>query len=96
MLGGQNGGGNQHGHLLSFHDGLERGAQCHFRLAEAYVATEKPVHGKGGFHVGLDLGDGSLLVGGLLVGKGIFELPLPWGVGAEGVAARGLPGGVEM
>ena len=45
VLLGQHGGGHQHRHLVAGVDRLERRAHRHFRLAEADVAAEQPVHG---------------------------------------------------
>ena len=49
-------------HLLAVHHRLERRAHRDFRLAVADVAAEQPVHGRGRFHVALDVGDGGLLI----------------------------------
>ncbi len=90
VLGGQQRGGRQHGHLLAVLDGLERGADGHLGLAEAHVAAHQAVHRKGAFHVDLDVVDGLALVGGLDERERLLHLVLPRGVVAEGVA-----GGVD-
>ncbi len=52
--------------------------------------------GCGGFHVGLDVGDGGELVVGLVEVEGVFELALHVGVGREGGADGGLALRVEL
>ncbi len=96
MLGHQEGGGHQDGHLLAVLDGLEGGSHRDLGLAVADVAAHEAVHRLGLLHVGLDLVDGGELVGGLGVGEGVLQFPLPRGVGAELVALGGLARGVEL
>ena len=95
VLLGQEGGRHQHGRLTSVLHGLERGSDRHLRLAEAHVAAHQAVHRHGALHVRLDVLDGLQLVRRLLVGKGLFHLPLPGSVGGEGVADRRDPGLVQ-
>ena len=89
-------GGHEHGHLLAVLHGLEGGTQCDFGFAEAYVAADEAVHRHGLFHVGFNFVDGGELVGGFLIGEGVFQLFLPWGVRAEREALGALAGGVQL
>ena len=86
VLGGEQGGGTQHGHLLAVLDGFERGAHSHLGLAEPDVAAHQAVHRVAPLHVGLHLVDRHLLVGRLGEREGVFHLVLPRGVVAKGVA----------
>ena len=95
VLLGQERGGHQHGRLLAVLHGLEDGADGHLGLAEAHVAAHQAVHGHGLFHVALDLHDGLELVGRLREGEGLLHLPLPGGVGGEGVPGGGHPAAIE-
>ena len=88
-------GGHEDRHLLAVLHRLEGRTHGDLRLAVAHVATDDSVHGGGPLHVGLDLVDARHLVGGLDVGEGVLELALPLRVRPEGVAGRGLPGGVQ-
>ena len=74
VLEGEDRGGREHGDLLVVADGLEGGAHGDFGLAVADVAAEQAIHGLGGFHVALDVGDGLSLVFGLVELEGVFEL----------------------
>ena len=87
VLGGEERGRHQQGHLLAVLDGLEGGPQRHLGLAEADVAADQAVHRGLGLHVRLDLLDGAELVGGLLVRERLLQLGLPGRVLPEGVAA---------
>ena len=89
-------GGHEHGHLLAVLHGLEGGTQCDFGFAEAHVAADEAVHRHGLFHVGFNFVDGGELVGGFLIGEGVFQLFLPWGVRAEREALGALAGGVQL
>ncbi len=89
-------GGHQNRRLLSVHDGLHNRPEGHLGFAEAHVAAEQPVHGGGGLHIPLDVGDAAQLVVGLGVGEVVLKFPLPGGVGGEGVARLPLPGGVKL
>ena len=95
VLLGEEGGGDEDGRLHPVLHRLERGPDGHLGLAEADVAADQPVHGAVALHVVLDVADGLELVGRLLVGEGVLQLPLPGGVGGEGVARRGDPLAVE-
>ena len=53
--------------LLPVQDCLEGGAHRHFGLAVSDVATQQTIHGRSGFHVSLDVGDGCRLIGSGLV-----------------------------
>ncbi len=77
VLGGQQGGGDQDGHLLAVLDGLEGGPDGHLGLAEADVAADQAVHGGVRLHVRLDVLDGLELVGRLVVGERLLHLVLP-------------------
>src|SRR6266849_579099 len=95
MLEGQNGGGGEKGDLLVVHDGFEGGAHGDFGFAVANVAAEETVHGRGVFHVALNVGDGGVLVGGLFEFESVFEFALEISVGSEGESGRGFARGVE-
>ena len=86
----KHGGGHQHGHLAASRHAFEGGADGHLRLAEAHVPADQAVHGAGGFHVRLRLGDGAELVLGLPEGEGAFKLPHPFAVRRVAVALSGL------
>ena len=92
----QNGGRDQHGHLLAVLHGLEGGAQGDLGLAKADVAADQPIHRPAAEHVALHLLDGALLVGCLAVGECLFQLALPDRVRREAEARRRLPGGVDL
>ena len=96
VLGDQQRGRHQHGHLLAVLHRLERRADRDLGLAVADVAAHQPVHRHRQHHVGLDLVDRAQLVGGLVEREGVLELALPRGVRAERVPAGGLPGGVQL
>ncbi|CAM5275515.1 hypothetical protein SGRIM128S_04483 [Streptomyces griseomycini] len=87
---------DEDGDLLAVLDGLEGGPHRDLGLAVADVAADQAVHGDRLLHVLLDLGDGGELVGRLRVGEGVLQLPLPGGVGAEGVARRRHPRAVQL
>jgi len=91
----QEGGGDEHGHLLPVLHGLEGGTHRDLGLAVADVAGDEAVHGSGLLHVRLHLVDGDELVRGLGVGEGVLQFALPRGVRREGMALRGHPGGVQ-
>ena len=69
--------------LLAVAQRLERRAHDHFRLAEAHVAAQQPVHGLRILHVALDLLDGGELVFRFGEFEGVFELALPVAVGGK-------------
>ena len=96
MLPRQNGRGRQNRALLAAHHALERRAQGDFGLADADVAAQQAVHRVGLLHVMLDVGGAGQLVGGLVVGKALFKIPLPGVVIGEGVALCLLAAGVQL
>ena len=96
MLLDQQRGGHEHGHLLAVLHGLEGRAQRDLGFAEPHIAADQAIHRHGLFHVGFDLVDGGELVGGFLIGEGVFQLFLPWGVRAEREALGALAGGVQL
>ena len=51
MLVGQDGSGNQNGHLLAVADGFESRPDGYFSLAEAHVPADQAVHGLARLHV---------------------------------------------
>ena len=83
MLLGQDGGGDQNGHLLAVHNGFHNGTKGNLGLAEAYVAAQEPVHGDGRLHIILDLSDTAELIVSLGIGEIIFKLGLPGGIGGH-------------
>ncbi len=86
---------DENGDLFTVLHRLERRPYRDLGLAVADVAADDPVHRDGFAHVGLDLLDGRELVGGLPEREGVLQLPLPWGVRAEGVSRRGHPRAVQ-
>ena len=96
MLLGQNCGGHQNGHLLAVQHGLHHCPQGHLRLAKAHIAAQQPVHGHRRLHIPLDLPNAPELVVGLGVGKVVFKLLLPGGIGGKRITTLALPGGIEL
>ena len=96
MLSGKQRGGHQYHHLRAVGHRLERRADGDLGLAEARVPANHPVHGDRAGHVRLHLVDAGELIGGLGVGKGVFQLPLPRGVRTKGATLGLLPGRVEL
>ena len=96
VLPGQHGGGHQNGGLLVVQHALHHGPEGHLGLAVAHIAAQQPVHGGGPLHIPLDLLDAPQLVVRLGIFKLLLELPLPGGVGGEGVARLALALGVEL
>ena len=96
MLLGENGGRDQHRHLLPILHRLERGTQCDLGFAIADVADHEPIHRPSPEHVGLDLLDAARLVRRLGVREALLELALPGRVGAEREAGRGLARRVDL
>ncbi len=96
MLLREDGGRREDGDLFAFHDRFEGGANRHLRFAETDVAADQAIHRTRLLHVALGGGDGRELVRRFAVGERMFELALPFRVGAEGVAelrfALGLHG----
>ena len=77
MLGNQERGGNQNGHLFAVLNGFESRAQRYLGFAVADVAGNEPIHWRRLFHVSFDLVNRLKLVGSFNVGKRIFQLALP-------------------
>ncbi len=96
VLEAEDGGRGEDCDLLSVLHGFEGGAHGDFGFAVADIAAEEAVHGLGGFHVGLDVGDCGDLVVGFVEVEGIFELALHVGVGGEGCTLCCLTLGVEL
>ena len=96
VLLGEQGRGHEHGDLFTVLHGLECGAHGDLGFAEPHVAGDETVHGDFLLHVLLHLVDGGELVGGLVVGEGLFEFALPGGVRGEGMASRSLARRVEF
>ena len=86
VLEGEDGSRYQHSHLFGIADGLEGGADGHLRLSEAYIAADEAVHRAAILHILLDRLCGTLLIGGVLIHEGRFQLFLEVVVGREGVA----------
>ena len=91
VLGGEQGGRDQHRHLFAVLDGLERGPHGDLGLAEAHITANETVHRRRGLHVCLYVSYGLQLVRRLVVNKGVLHFRLPRGVGAEGVTGRRSP-----
>lgn len=96
MLLNEQSGGHEHRHLLAVLYGFECGTYGDFGFAEAHITADKTVHGHGLFHVGLDFVNSGELVGGFLIGEGVFQFFLPRGVWAECKAFGALAGGVQL
>ncbi len=96
MLLRKDGCGHEHCRLFASQHGLECRANGHFRLPEADVAADQPVHWLGPLHVALGFLDGAHLIGSFLVNESALEFALPRCVRPEGIAvlrfARGLNG----
>ncbi len=73
VLGGEDLGGRHERDLEAVFDGDERGLDGYDGLARADVALEKAAHGLRLAHVGGDLSEDSLLRGGGVEGKDLFE-----------------------
>ena len=89
------GGDEQHA-LLALGHAFEGGSQRYLGFAEAHVPAEQPIHRDRAFHVPLDLVDAAELVFGLLIFEMPFEIILPFGIRAEGVAGGSHPLGIEL
>ena len=96
VLLGENGGGNEHRHLLPSLHRLERRAEGDFRLAVAHIPDEQAIHRPRALHVALHLFGGAPLVGRVFIKEGRLELPLPRGIGWERVAGRELAPRVQL
>ena len=84
MLISQNGSRHKNCDLFVVHACLESSPDCHFRLAETNVATDKPVHRPLTFHIGFDVLGGFELVGRIFIEETCLELMLHEAVVAEG------------
>src|SRR5208283_4437839 len=96
VLFGQYGSWNQHGHLLSVHGGLERGAQSDFRFSVADVAADQAIHRALGCHVFQNVFDCLFLVRGLLEGEGRLEFLKILVRGRERISFPNLANGVQL
>ena len=88
VLRGQHRGRNQDGDLLPVHRRLERGPERDFRLSEADVTGQQPVHGGLGLHVLEHVADRPRLVLGLGPFEGVLELLHARRVAGKRVAGR--------
>ena len=96
VLLGEDGGGNEDGHLAAgFHD-PEGGPQCDLGLAVAHVPAHEAVHGPLPGHVGRHLVDRALLVRRLGKWEGLGQLALPCGLRGVGEASGRLAGGIQL
>ncbi|CAM4102345.1 hypothetical protein TSST111916_21210 [Tsukamurella strandjordii] len=96
VLLGEQRGGHENSHLLAVLHGLEGGTHGDLGLAVAHVADHHAVHRDRLLHIGLHIADHRHLVHGLGEREGVLHLALPRGVGGEGVAGRGVAGGVQL
>ncbi len=83
MLPGQKGGRNQHRDLLPRVDRFESGPESDFGFPEPDIPADEAIHDIGVFHIGLDVVDGLLLVGGQFIRELPFELFLEFIVFGE-------------
>ena len=67
---------HQYGCLFAVHYRLERRSHRNLCFAEAHIATNKPVHGRGIFHVFFDIGGGFALIRCVLINKAGFQFRL--------------------
>ena len=86
MLQAEDGGRNQHRHLLGITNGLESRPDGDFRLSETYVSANQAVHGAHILHIFLYRLGGTLLVRSILIHKGRFQLFLKISIGTKGEA----------
>ncbi len=96
VLGGEDGRGHEHGHLLAALDRFEHAAKRDFGLAVADVADDQAIHRPAGLHVELDLGRRPQLVQRFLVRERGLDLLLPRGVRRVSEAGRGGASGVDL
>ena len=87
--------GHQHGHLLAVAGRLEGRPYGHLGLAEAHIATHKPIHRLTRLHIGLNELYGLLLIGRLLIHKRALQLVLQIVVGRETETTTRLALGIE-
>jgi hypothetical protein len=71
--------------LFSTHNGLERRANRHFRLAKTNIAADQTIHRLLRFHVLFGFLDRFQLIWSLRVQKRGFEFSLPFGIGRKSV-----------
>ena len=83
--------GHEDGDLLVGTNRLKRRSHGQLGFAIADIAAKQAIHRSLRGHVILDLGDRGDLVGSLLIGKRLLELPLPDGIVAKIKAANLLP-----
>ncbi len=76
-------------------NGFESGADGYFRLAEAHVAAEQPLHGGVGFHICLDFQCAAGLVRRVFIDERALHLSLPICIRFVGKAFSGAAFGVE-
>ena len=67
---------HQHRHLFAIVHSLEGRADGHFRLSEAYIATDKPVHRACTLHILFYLQGCLALIGCIFIDKGGLQLLL--------------------
>ena len=97
MLAGEQGGRDDHRDLQPGHGGDEGGAQRDLGLAEADVAADQPVHRLARAEIGDDVGDGAVLVLGLLIGEAVGEGGIAGvGLGDRAGAERALGGDLDQ
>ena len=96
MLLRQYSGRDEHSHLFAAHYRLESRSQGHFRLAEANIAAQQPVHRLRLFHVRLDFRHSRQLIGSFLKRERIFELRLPGRIRQKGEAGRQAAAGIQV
>ena len=82
--------------LLGVAHAFEGGAQGDFRLAEAHVAAEQPVHGRLPLHIVFDLIDAAELILRLVEFEMGFKVALPFVVLGKSVPLGLHPVGVEL
>ena len=95
VLEGQDGGRDEHGHLLVVAGGLESGTDGYLGLAEPYVAADEAVHGPAALHVGLHFLGDAQLVRRVFVNETGFQFVLQERVGTESEAPLLAAAGVE-
>ena len=96
MLQRKDGGGHQHCHLFGVRSGLECGPDGNFRFSKSYVTTHQPVHGAGIFHILFDGLGGTLLIRGVFVHEGRFQLLLQVGVRRKSKTFGSAALGIEL
>ena len=74
MLARKQGGWRDHCNLLSVHRRDEGSSQRDFRLAEADIAADQPIHGFAAFQIAQDVFDRAFLIIGFFPWEAIEEL----------------------